>query len=182
MTRLETDRLILRPLRDSDAPSVAELIGNWQVAKMLTRVPYPYALQDAEDFIARFADGPTDSDTQVFALELKQGPTHAVGCIGIHGEAEAAHEAELGYWIGEPYWRQGLVFEAARAAVAHAFTSMGLTKLYAGHFTENEGSKKILMKCGFTDFGVKTMESVSRGCDTQCRQLALTRETWEQVQ
>lgn len=182
MTRLETDRLILRPYQLSDAPSIADLIGNWEVAKMLSRVPHPYTPDDAEDFIGRFKDAAQNKGTQVFAIQLRDEGPHAVGAIGLHGEEEDEGEAELGYWIGEPYWRQGLVTEAARAAVAHAFGPMGLIKIYAGHMIENEGSKKILMKCGFADFGVKTMASVSRGCDVQCRQLSLTRDAWEQAQ
>jgi len=182
MTRLETDRLILRPYQLSDAPSVAELIGNWEVAKMLSRVPHPYALKDAEDFIARFSDGAVDKDTEVFAIQLKDGPAHAVGAIGLHGEEEDDGEAELGYWIGEPYWRQGLVTEAARAVVAHAFGPMDLIKIYAGHMIENEGSRNVLLKSGFTDFGTKTLPSKARGHDVECRQLVLKSDAWEKTQ
>jgi RimJ/RimL family protein N-acetyltransferase len=182
MTQLNSERLILRNFQLSDAPSVAELIGNWDVAKMLSAVPYPYTLKDAEDFISRFGGDLKGQDTQVFAIQIKQGPTDAVGAIGIHGEKEGPGEAELGYWIGQPYWGQGLVSEAVTAALPYAFQTMGLTQLFAGHFVENDASKRILLKHGFTDFGVRKMPSRSRGCDIDCRQLKLNRETWEQRQ
>jgi RimJ/RimL family protein N-acetyltransferase len=165
----------------SDAQSVANLIGTYDVAKMLSRVPYPYALSDAEEFLSRQIEGKTD-EHMVFGIQIKAGPEDAIGAIGVHGEDEPDGVAELGYWIGEPYWGKGFVSEAAHAAVAYAFTELELSKLVAGHFLGNEGSRKILLKLGFTDIGVSKRPSQARGQEVDCADLVLTRETWANSQ
>ncbi len=181
MTTIETERLILRPMRDRDAMSIAELIGNWNVCKMLSRSPYPYALSDAQEFIASRT---TDDDitTRVFAIQLKDGSEHAIGGVGIHGEEEAEGEAELGYWIGEPYWGKGLVKEATIAALRHAFTTMDKAKLVAGHFEDNDASRRILLFLGFVPGGERVLACRSRGMDVKCPQLSLTRDAWKAAQ
>lgn len=181
MARLETERMILREFKMSDAPSIAMHIGNYDVAKMLSRVPFPYALSDAEGFLKTQIEEQID-ERMVFAIQMKEGPEDAVGAIGVHGEDEADGEAELGYWIAEPYWGKGFVSEAAVAAVQYAFEEMGLTKLHAGHFAGNEGSRKVLLKQGFKDVGSEMRQSAARGCDVECTQMELSREAWQQAQ
>ncbi|TNE37178.1 MAG: N-acetyltransferase [Alphaproteobacteria bacterium] len=178
MKILETDRLILRPFKMSDAQSVATLIGNYDVAKMLSRVPYPYALSDAEGFLKMQIDE-IEPRRNVFAIEIKDGPEVAVGAIGVHGENEPEGQAELGYWIGEPYWGQGYVSEAARQVVAFAFTDMGLHTIVAGHFVGNMGSRKILLGLGFEDVDIAKRHSTARGQDVDCANLVLSRSKWE---
>ncbi|TNE59922.1 MAG: N-acetyltransferase [Alphaproteobacteria bacterium] len=178
MKTLTTQRLVLRPFKMSDAPSVATLIGNYDVAKMLSRVPYPYALSDAQGFLKMQIEE-SDPRRNVFAIEVKDGPDVAVGAIGVHGENEPDGQAELGYWIGEPYWGKGYVSEAARAVVDFAFTDMGLHTIVAGHFVGNLGSRKILLKLGFEDVDIAKRHSAARGQDVDCANLVLPRAKWE---
>jgi RimJ/RimL family protein N-acetyltransferase len=142
---LKTDRLVLRPFTLDDAPRVRALVGNWKVASMLARVAYPYGQELAEEWIASHPQGRATGAHIPFAIE-KDG--ELVGCIGMDraGEQQAY---EIGYWVGEPYWNQGIATEAGRAIVAHAFTTKPVSHLTAGHLAENHASGSVLTKLGF---------------------------------
>ena len=105
MTRvIETDRLVLRPPENGDAPAIARLIGNFEVSKWLTVVPHPYTLADGEAFVREIA-GPWDR------VITRTG--EVIGVVGI--------KDSLGYWLGQPFWGQGFMSEAAGALVAEWF-------------------------------------------------------------
>lgn len=180
MTRLETERLILRPLRKDDSEGFIALIDNWNVAKTVARIPHPYTRADFKIFLQRQAAKPPGTQEPGFAIELKDGPAHAVGMIGIHKEPDDdASTARLGYWIGEPFWGQGLVTEGARVILAHAFETLGFDTIFAGHATLNPASGRILEKCGFTVIGEGTAWSIANGADLPSKFLRLLREEWE---
>ncbi|MDO8288289.1 MAG: GNAT family N-acetyltransferase [Parvibaculum sp.] len=148
---ITTDRLILRPFTLSDAASVRALVGNWKVASMLARVSYPYGQDLAEQWIASHPQTRAQGSHIPFAIE-KDGAL--VGCVGLDREDDS-DAYEVGYWVGEPYWNQGIATEAARAAVTHAFTALKskdgspVTRLTAGHMAENHASGQVLTKLGF---------------------------------
>lgn len=154
MTTLETDRLILRPLRDDDAEGFIALIDNWNVAKTVARIPHPYTRADFDAFLERQVAKPSQTREPTFAVEVKGGPAHAVGLIGIHREqADDKSVARLGYWIGEPFWGKGLVSEGARVVIAHAFDDLGFDTILAGFAIANPASGRILEKLGFVITG-----------------------------
>lgn len=180
--RLETERLILRdPLR-SDVDAIADLIGNYNVAKTLSRVPHPYATSDAEWWLDRRDEAKGTGDL-AFAIQLKGGPEHLIGVVGVHPERDKEKEdrpiAELGYWLGEPWWGQRIVSEAARAVVGHAFATQDLQELHAGYFTGNEASRRILEGLGFVDCGVEKRQAMAVGEDVDCRMLRIKRADWK---
>lgn len=143
--RLTTERLILRPFTLDDAPRVRELVGNWNVASMLARVAYPYGQELAEEWIASHPEGRATGRHIPYAIE-KEG--ELVGCVGMDRE-DASKAYEIGYWVGEPYWNQGIATEAGRAIVAHAFEQTDAPHLTAGHLAENHASGSVLTKLGF---------------------------------
>ena len=142
---LKTDRLILRPYRLSDAAELRRLIGEYEVARTLATVPHPYPYGEAERFIAgrRAAFGAGKSVE--LAVTLAAG--ELIGGIGLRLNAQHGG-AELGYWIGRPFWRRGYATEAAGAMLDYGFAQLGLRRIAARHFGSNPASGRVMVKIG----------------------------------
>ena len=97
---LVTERLRLRRLEPSDAPVIAPLVNDWDVARYTSHIPHPYTVQMADEFIAAQAEAPANG-SHVFAI-LRKDDGVLVGCVGLHRES-GSHHGELGYWIGKQY-------------------------------------------------------------------------------
>ncbi len=153
---LRTPRLILRPLKDSDARSVAENINNLNISRWLLVVPHPYSLKDARVWIKgnkeKWQRKPVED--YVFGMDLKS-EHKIVGGIGIHNVDRYEGSGEVGYWLGERYWGQGYGSEALTAVVDFAFNRLKLRRLEAGVFDGNPSSGKLLEKLGFRLEGTK---------------------------
>ena len=89
-----------------------------------------------------------------------------IGCTGYRAFGE--DHAELGYWIGKPYWGKGYATEAVRALIGHAFEADGFDYLTAGHFTDNPASERMIRKLGFVALGEEMRDCAARGATTQC--------------
>jgi RimJ/RimL family protein N-acetyltransferase len=168
MTKLETKRLILRPLAVGDAADIVKMAGDKDVARMTTRIPHPYTYDDALNFIAAVGDEP------VFAITFNR---RLIGCMGIH-RAEKG-EAEIGYWLGKAWWGRGFATEAARKIIRYGFHTLGLSRIVAGHFSDNPASKRVLRKCGFQATGQQQRFSASRDKEATCNMYALDRDAAE---
>lgn len=185
MTRLETERLILRPVRRSDAGAMLSLINNFEISKWLSRVAFPYGAAEAEEFFAAVLDNANPDHARPFAILSKDEPDWMIGCIGVEphgvegGVLSAA--AEFGYWIGEPFWGQGFISEGTLAMIALSFECGGYERLTAGYLDGNGASKRILEKCGFVDIGPKTIFCTARGEDVPGRDLELSRKRWDEL-
>ncbi|MEO7691086.1 MAG: GNAT family N-acetyltransferase [Sphingomonas sp.] len=159
-----TSRLTLRPAWPEDAAALSQAIGYEQVVKMLSRVPWPYALGDAQDFLSR-----PQASTDAFFLILshEQEYPRIIGGMGIHPEAGSGHE--FGYWLTPSAWGRGYATEAGRAVVAIARHALGLKRLNAGHFIDNPASGRVLSKLGFRATGrVEPRHSRARGGEVPC--------------
>jgi len=148
---LETARLILRPFELSDAPRVQLLAGGRAVAAMTKNIPHPYQDGVAEKWIgshqARFDEG----KEAVCAITLK-ADNELVGAIGLVLSLDQ-ERAELGYWIGKPYWNRGYCTEAAQAVLRYAFTELRLNRVHAHHFSNNPASGRVMQKNGMRHEG-----------------------------
>jgi len=143
---LETARLKLRAPRREDAKAVAVLANEFLVAANTARLPHPYRIADAELFIAHASKrdgGPS------FIIVLDGSP---IGACGIDLRTDGA---ELGYWLGMPFWGQGFATEAARAVIDYAFGELDLEALHAGARVSNPASRRVLEKCAFQWIGVR---------------------------
>ncbi len=116
---LATKRLVLRPFRLSDGPIVETLAGDFDVAKMLDVVPYPYPAGEAARWISTHDASRDGGREYPFAIE-REG--ELVGCVGLNRETDGLFH--LGYWIGVPFWGKGFATEAARAALEFAFDEL----------------------------------------------------------
>lgn len=165
MCILESERLILRPHRPTDIQAMAAWLGDYDVARMLARVPYPYGEEDAEAFIAR---EPTAE--QVFVIERKADKVF-LGSIGINPD----DGYEFGYWLGKPFWGFGYASVAVHRLVTHAFATMATDVVRAGFFADNPASGHVLAKLGARHNGSRMRFSRARGRDVLCHGMLLTR-------
>ncbi|KKC26730.1 GNAT family N-acetyltransferase [Sphingomonas sp. SRS2] len=147
-----TPRLLLRPGWKEDAPALAAAIGDFAVAGKLTRIPFPYTIDDAEAFLS-VDHGPLPNFL-IFART--HGAPRLIGGIGLESRDGGA---ELGYWIARPYWGLGFATEAGRAVIELADGGLRLPKLLAGHFVDNPSSARVLHKLGFTPTGNVSMRA-----------------------
>lgn len=145
-TRLETERLILRPYEIDDIPALVHLAGAREVAATTLRIPHPYTEQNARDYLATCQLEAASGPVTRFAITLRVSG-ELIGGIGFRLEADH-HRAELGYWIGVPYWGLGYATEAARPMLDYGFEALGLHRIYASHVTGNPASGRILLKIG----------------------------------
>lgn len=145
---LTTERLILRPLTADDGPAIERYASAYEVALNTLSIPHPYPPGAAAAWIATHASTP---NINVFAITLRDGG-ELIGTVGVHLDPE--HDAaEVGYWIGVPFWGKGYVTEAARAAIDWAFASLPVNRIHAMHFTRNPASGRVLQKIGMTREG-----------------------------
>ena len=138
--------LKLRLPEPEDAATITALANNRKIfLNLRDGFPHPYHLKDAEGFIERARSGNPPS---VFAIEWEG---QYVGGMGLHLQEDVARRtAEIGYWIGEPFWGKGIATEAVRQIVKYGFEELDLARIYAGIFEWNPGSMRVLEKCGFT--------------------------------
>jgi RimJ/RimL family protein N-acetyltransferase len=142
---LETERLLLRGPRRGDAKAIARFAGDKRVAGNTVRIPHPYSVDDAEQFIAAIK---RQDGEATFVIMLGDA---LIGACGVDVRESGA---EIGYWLGAPYWGQGYATEAARALIDHAFGVLGHEMLVSGARVSNPASRRVLEKCGFQWTGV----------------------------
>ena len=145
---------LLRPWRPTDAPSLAKHADNPRIAENLRDgFPSPYHLEDAHRFIAMAVaeHGPPVPNAPSSALFLAIDVDGiAVGGVGITPLQDVYRRtAEIGYWLGEPFWGKGIATEAVSALVPVAFDRFDIVRLQAGIFVSNPASMRVLEKCGF---------------------------------
>ena len=136
--RLETPRLWLRWPRAADGEAIAQHCSDPDVALNTANIPHPYALADAERFVFEARAGNTMGEKFVLALALKQKPNDVIGVIGAHG-APGRGATRLGYWLGKPYWSQGLMGEAAGAFVDLLFSVTSVQTIEFGGADDERG-------------------------------------------
>jgi RimJ/RimL family protein N-acetyltransferase len=164
---ISTERLRLRRPRRSDAARIAALCNDFHVARMTSRVPHPYQVEDAEAFLSRLdaRDPVREAD---FAIEHPQDGL--IGMMSFFPNEDG--RSEMGYWLGRPYWGQGYATEAANRALVWASRDWGRRYLLAGHFSDNPASAQVLCKLGFLYTGeVKLLPSVARGGEAPARMM-----------
>ena len=149
---LETERLILRPFVAADAPTVEELAGDPEVAGPTLNIPHPYPAGLAAEWIASHPGNAARGEVYTFGIERKAGGT-LLGAISAT-LAPRHCRAELGYWLGRPYWGQGYTSEAARRVTAFCFDELGLHRVQATCFIGNVASSRVMEKAGMQREGV----------------------------
>ena len=166
---IRTPRLLLRAPLLSDAARISLLAGDFDVASMTGTLPHPYSEQQAAEWVASVLAG---EEGVVFVIERSGA---LIGCTGYRAFGE--DHAELGYWIGKPYWGMGYATEAARALILHAFEADVFAYLTVGHFSDNPASARIIAKFGFAPEGQEMRDCAARGARAHCLTYRLDRVT-----
>jgi RimJ/RimL family protein N-acetyltransferase len=138
-------QFILRPWSLNDVDSLAEYANNFNIAKNLTNAfPHPYTKDDAWKFIEMVLQ---HNPVQVFAIEING---RASGGIGLFPQTDImCKNAEMGYWLAEPFWGQGIITKAILQMVDYGFKTFDITRIYARPYGTNIASQKALEKAGF---------------------------------
>lgn len=144
---LNTDRLILRSWEENDAEALFKYASDPAVGPIAGWSPHT-SVENSREIIKTVLSGP-----ETYAVVLKE-TGQPVGSIGLMlGKASnigiPETEGEVGYWIGVPYWGQGLIPEAVREIMHYGFEDLNLEKIWCGYFDGNEKSKRVQEKCGF---------------------------------
>ena len=143
---IETGRLILRPFRRSDAGDVQLLAGDRLIADTTLSIPHPYTDIMAEKWISRHPAQFKAGEAAVFAVILRESGG-LIGAIGL--ELQPVYQrAELGFWIGRPFWNRGYCQEAGQAVLEYGFVELNLNRIQANHFRRNPASGRVMQKLG----------------------------------
>lgn len=149
---LRTERLVLRPFELRDATDVQRLAGALEVADTTMTIPHPYPDGAAEAWISTHDPAWAARTLATFAIADRE--TDALrGAVGLM-LAMPHLRAELGYWIGLPFWNRGYCTEAVRAVLAFGFDTLGLHRIEARHLMRNPSSGRVMQKVGMTCEGV----------------------------
>jgi len=169
---IRTERLLLRPLRASDAGPIALYASDLRVARMTASIPHPFPPGAAEAYIERTLGGRRGED--VWAIDAT--PAEGAELVGVMGYKPGP--VEIGFWIGPPHWNAGYATEAVQALVAHLFEAKGLARLEATVFADNGASAALLTKAGWREVGQGSQFSAARGVPVADRRFRLTRRDW----
>ena len=171
---IRTARLVLRSLREGDESRIFELIAHWDVLRFLSAPPWPYEREHARAFIS--AHMMPDPDAITLAI------THDDALIGIIGavvkpasNAQRERGYAIGFWLGQPYWGQGYMSEAARAFITHVFGVTGEDTIYSGAVTDNAASLRVQEKLGFVRAGETMLYIPARRKELPSTRTVLTR-------
>ncbi|MBE2215092.1 MAG: GNAT family N-acetyltransferase [Opitutaceae bacterium] len=177
--KIRTARLLLRPYDDADAPEVQRLAGDARVADTTLTIPHPYPDGVAEMWIATHEAAWLSGRGAIFAI-TRLGQGDLVGTVGLTVKPEL-HSAELGYWIGYPFWGHGYGTEAAQAAVDFGFAMLALDRVHAHHFERNPASGRVMQKVGMREEFFRRAAVMKRGVPEDVRGYAISRAAWENL-
>lgn len=171
---METERILLRPWRESDAAALFKYASDPEVGPRAGWPPH----QSVEESLGVIRN--VFSGEGMWAVELKE-TGEPIGCAGYlpasGSNLEIADtECEVGYWIARPYWGQGICTEALKLIIDYCFNVKGFTTLWGDYFPGNPASGRVMEKCGFTDTGREVLcPSLEVGSDRPVRVLHLDR-------
>jgi len=174
---LETERLILRLPQMSEAATIQALAGHPDIAATTLTMPHPYPDGAAEAFIQSLIENVSADSTLALIRKTDQ---QLMGMISLRPDQRFSR-AEIGYWIGKPYWNQGYTSEAARRLVDYCFAELGLHRVYASYLSHNIASRRVMEKAGMTYEGT-LREHVQRfGKFYDLGYCGILRSDWEQA-
>ncbi len=171
---LLSPRLVMRAPHEDDIDALAHLANNANIANMVARMPHPYTVADAADFVRRTRAGAIGKC--VYAV-TKADNGAFLGCCGIEPH-EDGRTVELGYWLGEPFWNQGYATEAAHALIDMVFRTRDVEQIDARCRVMNIPSRRVIQKCGFQFQATGMVQSLAVGGMVPVEWYRLDRKTW----
>jgi len=168
---IRTESLTLRAICETDVGAIHAALQDWEVVKLLARVPWPYGRADAAEFAARAIDWWRSGEEQTFVIE----DGDFAGLIGLR---QTNANGDLGYWLARRAWGRGYASEAVAALCDHAFRKSPRTVIRASVATGNPTSVRVLEKCGFGEGRPVVCRTLAQG-DLAAVDMRLTRAIWE---
>lgn len=155
---IKTKQFTLRPFKKGDETSLVKNLNNKKVSRNLLVVPYPYTIKDAKEWIFKNLKEMKKKEPGMasFVIDIRG---EVAGAIGFHG-IEKGHRSEIGYWLAEAHWGNGIMPQALKITTALGFRKWKLKRIYAYVFTRNKQSARVLEKAGFKFEG--TLEKNSK--------------------
>lgn len=175
----ETRRLILRPWQESDAESLYEYAKDPDVGPPAGWPPHT-GVENSREIILNVLSAP-----ETYAVCLKDG--EAIGSVGLklkdHTDmTDRDDECELGYWIGKPFWGQGLIPEACRELLRYAFEELGMRAVWCGYYEGNEKSHRVQQKLGFVyQYTTENLDVALMGEKRTGHTSLLTADAWRKM-
>ena len=164
-----TPRLTLRPPLEVDVDAIFSGIASGEVRRMLSGPPHPYRREHAASFVQECM---RDREADHFTVHRDR----LVGIVGVR-RRKADGQPDLGYWLAQSAWSQGIATEAAMAVLRHVFATRGHERIVSGALSDNPASLRVLSRLGFEDEGERVPEFVAaRGCEVEATRVTLTRE------
>jgi [ribosomal protein S5]-alanine N-acetyltransferase len=147
---LREGNIILRPLHENDVTVLATLANNKKIWDNLRDfIPFPYSVEDAISFIQSTKK---ENPTMTFAIEYKGA---FCGVVGLVGQSDIYKKtAEIGYWVGEPYWNKGIATIAVKLLTNYGFSQLEFIRIHTGVIEYNIASMKVLLNNGYVKEGV----------------------------
>lgn len=163
LLRLTSERLILRPLVETDAEDLHRLINDWEVTRSLAAVPFPYSLEQAVDWIGSSRKQLAEGTAYNLAVTGWEGDREILlGAVGLRIDAKA-RVGRLGYWVGRRFWGHGVATESAGRLARWALANLDLDRLDANVATDNAASVSVLGRIGFRQIGEGEEKFLARG-------------------
>ncbi len=173
---LYSERLILRPFTLSDAFIVQKLAGNPKIAETTLNIPHPYENGMAEMWIGTHRESFNEGKGVTYAIVNKDSK-ELIGAIGLM--INLVHEkAELGYWIGLPYWGKGYCTEASKLLIDFGFNKLDLNKIYAKALVSNKNSWNVMEKVGMNYEGTLRQEVIKDGIAYDLKSYAILKDEY----
>jgi len=157
---IKTKKFTLRPYKKWDEKSLQENINDKHIYKFTVRIPHPYKIKDARDFIKSCLKAQKNKDKSKIMLAIDvEG--RVIGAVAL--ENIKKHKAEIGYWLGKRYWNTGIMTEAVKIMTDYGFSKLKLKRVYANTFPQNKASRKVLEKNGFKLEGMLKKDELKDG-------------------
>ena len=173
---LRTARLVLRPFEPTDAPRVTELVSAYEIADTTAAIPHPYVEPMADEWIRGQTAAYEAGENVTFAVTLA-ATGELIGAMGLRLEPDL-RSAELGYWVGLPYWNHGYATEAAQAVIGHAFGAHDVDRVHATHFVRNPASGRVMAKTGMRQEGILRRSAMKWDRLEDVAHWSMLREEW----
>lgn len=176
-----TDRLVLRPWRESDAEVLYRYAKDPAIGPIAGWQPHS-SVEYSLNIIRTVFSAP---ETYAVVLKATDEPVGSVGIMfgdNLHNAEMQSDEAEIGYWIGVPYWGQGLIPEAVRCLLQRCFEDLGITTVWCGYYDGNTKSRRVMEKCGFHFHHTEEGKTSPLGDVRTEHFMRMTKEEWEMNQ
>lgn len=173
---LVTERLVLRPPQPADAAAIHRLVNDWEVVRMLSRLPFPYPRALTDEWIAATEAQRMRGTAYHLAITgTENGTEMVIGCVGLRLDL-APRTGNLGYWVGRRFWGHGVATEAAGRVARWALANLAIDRVEAHVSVDNPGSAAVLRRIGFRETGSGSQVFMARGGEHPVRRFEATRE------